>query len=97
MDFHLKINESNLNLNLGLDLSELLSFFLQIQFESGQSNPLGQVVLPPSLLSSASLRDANHSSLSRISFMFFSSTNLFQVSPSCIGAQPCGPGRGGAE
>nr|XP_020481394.2 adhesion G-protein coupled receptor G6-like [Labrus bergylta] len=50
----------------------------QIDFESERVNPLAQVVLPASLLSSVSLSDVNRSSLSRINFMFFSSTNLFQ-------------------
>ncbi|XP_065820165.1 LOW QUALITY PROTEIN: adhesion G-protein coupled receptor G6 [Labrus bergylta] len=49
-----------------------------IDFESERVNPLAQVVLPASLLSSVSLSDVNRSSLSRINFMFFSSTNLFQ-------------------
>lgn len=44
-------------------------------------NPLGQVTLPASLLAGVALRDAELSSLSRINFMFFSSTNLFQVGP----------------
>lgn len=59
-------------------LSEPLFVSLQIQFESDQVNPLAQVTLPASLLSSA-LSGSEHSSLSRINFMFFSSTNLFQV------------------
>uniref|UniRef100_A0A8C2XN93 Adhesion G-protein coupled receptor G6 n=1 Tax=Cyclopterus lumpus TaxID=8103 RepID=A0A8C2XN93_CYCLU len=50
----------------------------QIDFQAERSNPLAQVVLPASLLSSASLSEEDRSSLSRISFMFFSSTNLFQ-------------------
>uniref|UniRef100_UPI0037E8AD3C adhesion G-protein coupled receptor G6 isoform X2 n=1 Tax=Semicossyphus pulcher TaxID=241346 RepID=UPI0037E8AD3C len=50
----------------------------QIDFESERVNPLAQVVLPASLLSSVSLSDVDTSSLSRINFMFFSSTNLFQ-------------------
>ncbi|XP_074472755.1 adhesion G-protein coupled receptor G6 isoform X21 [Sebastes fasciatus] len=50
----------------------------QIDFESERSNPLAQVTLPASLLSSVSLSEADRSSLSRINFMFFSSTNLFQ-------------------
>ncbi|XP_044024048.1 adhesion G-protein coupled receptor G6 isoform X17 [Siniperca chuatsi] len=50
----------------------------QIDFESERLNPLAQVTLPASLLSNVSLSDADRSSLSRINFMFFSSTNLFQ-------------------
>ncbi|KAM6992808.1 adhesion G-protein coupled receptor G6 isoform 2-T2 [Tautogolabrus adspersus] len=50
----------------------------QIDFESERVNPLAQVVLPASLLSSVSLSDVDRLSLSRINFMFFSSTNLFQ-------------------
>ncbi|XP_041660506.1 adhesion G-protein coupled receptor G6 isoform X1 [Cheilinus undulatus] len=50
----------------------------QIDFESERVNPLAQVILPASLLSSVSLSDEDRSSLSRINFMFFSSTNLFQ-------------------
>lgn len=44
-------------------------------------NPLAQVTLPASLLSAFTLTDAELSSMSRINFMFFSSTNLFQVGP----------------
>ncbi|XP_062415675.1 adhesion G-protein coupled receptor G6 isoform X2 [Pungitius pungitius] len=50
----------------------------QIDFQSGRSNPLAQVSLPASLLSNAVLTEEERSSLSRINFMFFSSTNLFQ-------------------
>ncbi|KAM7395854.1 hypothetical protein PAMA_007233 [Pampus argenteus] len=50
----------------------------QIDFESEIANPLAQITLPVSLLSSASLSEADRSSLSRINFMFFSNTNLFQ-------------------
>lgn len=63
---------------IDLGLSESLFVSLQIQFESDQVNALAQVTLPASLLSSA-LSGTEYSSLSRISFMFFSSTNLFQV------------------
>lgn len=66
--------------NPNLDPSDLQCRFLQIQFESDQTSPLGQVTLPASLLAGVSLSDAEQSSLSRINFMFFSSTNLFQVS-----------------
>ncbi|XP_039981013.1 adhesion G-protein coupled receptor G6 isoform X8 [Xiphias gladius] len=48
----------------------------QIDFESDRVNPLAQVTLPASLLSS--VNETDRSSLSRINFMFFSSTNLFQ-------------------
>lgn len=44
-------------------------------------NPLAQVTLPASLLSGVALTEAELSSTSRINFMFFSSTNLFQVGP----------------
>lgn len=50
----------------------------QIDFASSRANPLAQVILPASLLSNVSLTEAERSSLSRINFMFFSSTNLFQ-------------------
>ncbi|XP_011610082.2 adhesion G-protein coupled receptor G6 isoform X10 [Takifugu rubripes] len=50
----------------------------QIHFESDQMNPLAQVTLPASLLSAFTLTEAELSSMSRINFMFFSSTNLFQ-------------------
>lgn len=66
--------------NPNLDTSDLRCRFLQIQFESDQTSPLGQVTLPASLLAGVSLSDVEQSSLSRINFMFFSSTNLFQVS-----------------
>ncbi|KAK5852527.1 hypothetical protein PBY51_006381 [Eleginops maclovinus] len=48
----------------------------QIDFESERSHPLAQVLLPPSLLSGVSLSEMEH--LSRINFLFFSSTTLFQ-------------------
>uniref|UniRef100_A0A672GKV6 Adhesion G-protein coupled receptor G6 n=1 Tax=Salarias fasciatus TaxID=181472 RepID=A0A672GKV6_SALFA len=50
----------------------------QVDFESQQLNSLAQVVLPASLLSSESLSEADRATLSRINFMFFSSTSLFQ-------------------
>ncbi|KAM9354916.1 adhesion G-protein coupled receptor G6 [Pholidichthys leucotaenia] len=50
----------------------------QIDFEAEQMNPLAQVSLPASLLSGVSLSEAERLSLSRISFMFFNSTSLFQ-------------------
>ncbi|XP_069579301.1 adhesion G-protein coupled receptor G6 isoform X1 [Brachyistius frenatus] len=50
----------------------------QVDFESDRVNPLAQVTLPASLLSTVSLSEDDLSSLSRINFMFFSSTNLFQ-------------------
>lgn len=50
----------------------------QIDFTSNRANPLAQVILPASLLTNVSLTDAERSSLSRINFMFFSRTNLFQ-------------------
>ncbi|XP_062293272.1 adhesion G-protein coupled receptor G6 [Scomber scombrus] len=50
----------------------------QIHFESERVNPLAQVTLPASLLSRASLNTADKSTMSRINFMFFNNTNLFQ-------------------
>ncbi|XP_072296710.1 adhesion G-protein coupled receptor G6 isoform X2 [Eucyclogobius newberryi] len=50
----------------------------QIDFVSKRVNPLAQVILPASLLTNVSLTEAERASLSRINFMFFSSTNLFQ-------------------
>ncbi|XP_047429456.1 adhesion G-protein coupled receptor G6 isoform X10 [Mugil cephalus] len=50
----------------------------QIDFESERVNPLAQVLLPASLLSGDSLSEDDRLSLSRINFMFFSKTNLFQ-------------------
>lgn len=44
-------------------------------------DPLAQVTLPASLLSGVAQTEAELSSMSRINFMFFSVTNLFQVSP----------------
>lgn len=61
--------------------SEPLSLSPQIHFESDRMNPLAQVTLPASLLSAVPLSDADLFSRSRINFMFFSSTNLFQVGP----------------
>lgn len=51
---------------------------LQVQFQSEQADVLGQVTLPASLLAAAAAEGS--SPPSRINFMFFSSTNLFQVS-----------------
>lgn len=61
-------------------LDIFLSSFVsaQIGFEL-TANPLAQVTLPGSLLSGVSLSEGDRASLSRINFMFFSSTNLFQV------------------
>ncbi|XP_047184548.1 adhesion G-protein coupled receptor G6 isoform X1 [Scophthalmus maximus] len=50
----------------------------QVVFESERLNPLAQVSLPASLLSSVSLTDSDRASLTRINFMFFKRTNLFQ-------------------
>uniref|UniRef100_A0A8C5DSK7 Adhesion G-protein coupled receptor G6 n=1 Tax=Gouania willdenowi TaxID=441366 RepID=A0A8C5DSK7_GOUWI len=50
----------------------------QVDFESQQASALAEVHLPSSLLTSDSLSGADRSTLSRINFMFFSSTNLFQ-------------------
>ncbi|KAM3603119.1 uncharacterized protein V6R79_016738 [Siganus canaliculatus] len=50
----------------------------QVDLEAVQTNPLAQVTLPSSLLSGVSLSEAERSALSRITFMFFSSINLFQ-------------------
>lgn len=50
----------------------------QVDFVSKRANPLAQVTLPASLLSNVSLTEAERSSISRINFMFFSTTNLFQ-------------------
>ncbi|XP_078131571.1 adhesion G-protein coupled receptor G6 [Sander vitreus] len=50
----------------------------QVDFDSKRENPLSQVTLPASLLSGVSLSEADRSSLSRINFIFFNNTNLFQ-------------------
>ncbi|XP_018598053.1 adhesion G-protein coupled receptor G6 isoform X3 [Scleropages formosus] len=49
---------------------------LQINFESQQDNPLAAVTLPATLLSNVSQAEAEL--ISRINFMFFRKTNLFQ-------------------
>ncbi|KAM6964893.1 adhesion G-protein coupled receptor G6 [Aplochiton taeniatus] len=51
----------------------------QIGFESDQVNPLAQVTLPPTLLSNLTMTTAERDSLSRINFLFFSKTALFQT------------------
>ncbi|XP_034018057.1 adhesion G-protein coupled receptor G6 [Thalassophryne amazonica] len=51
---------------------------LQVDFTLGTTDSLAQVMLPESLLFNATLTEAERSSLSRINFMFFSKTNLFQ-------------------
>ncbi|XP_036942729.1 adhesion G-protein coupled receptor G6 isoform X2 [Acanthopagrus latus] len=50
----------------------------QIDFGSDQVNPQAQVTLPASLLSNVPLSEADRSTLSRINFIFFNNTNLFQ-------------------
>ncbi|KAL7388596.1 hypothetical protein ABVT39_017242 [Epinephelus coioides] len=80
---HLAVGISALNTTLfnGTSFSAFIdpnSTDPQVDFKAESINPLAQVTLPSSLLSSASLSDADRSSLSRISFMFFSSTSLFQ-------------------
>ncbi|XP_078029832.1 adhesion G-protein coupled receptor G6 isoform X4 [Epinephelus lanceolatus] len=80
---HLAVGISALNTTLfnGTSFSAFIdpnSTDPQVDFEAESINPLAQVTLPSSLLSSASLSDADRSSLSRINFMFFSSTSLFQ-------------------
>ncbi|KAM4632862.1 adhesion G-protein coupled receptor G6 [Polymixia lowei] len=50
----------------------------QIDFESERVNPLAQVTLPATLLSKLSLNEADRATVSRINFMFFSKTTLFQ-------------------
>ncbi|XP_056284850.1 adhesion G-protein coupled receptor G6 [Pseudoliparis swirei] len=50
----------------------------QVDFQTQRPDPLAQVVLPASLLSGSSLSEEDLSSLSRINFLFFSSTNFFQ-------------------
>ncbi|KAL0967443.1 hypothetical protein UPYG_G00252310 [Umbra pygmaea] len=49
---------------------------LQVDFKADQLNPLGQVTLPATLLNN--LTEAEAAALSRINFMFFSKTGLFQ-------------------
>ncbi|XP_077949923.1 adhesion G-protein coupled receptor G6 isoform X3 [Gasterosteus aculeatus] len=80
---HLAVGISTLNASVfnGTSFSAFVapnSTYPQIDFQSGRSNPLAQVSLPASLLSGTSLTEEERSSLSRINFMFFSSTNLFQ-------------------
>uniref|UniRef100_A0A667Y1Z5 Adhesion G-protein coupled receptor G6 n=1 Tax=Myripristis murdjan TaxID=586833 RepID=A0A667Y1Z5_9TELE len=49
-----------------------------IDFKSERDNHLAQVTLPATLLSNLTLTEADRSTVSRINFMFFSKTNLFQ-------------------
>ncbi|XP_041721961.1 adhesion G-protein coupled receptor G6-like [Coregonus clupeaformis] len=51
---------------------------LQIAFTSDQLNPLAQVTLPATLLKNLTLTDAEIAAVSRINFMFFRKTGLFQ-------------------
>uniref|UniRef100_A0A667Y8D9 Adhesion G-protein coupled receptor G6 n=1 Tax=Myripristis murdjan TaxID=586833 RepID=A0A667Y8D9_9TELE len=51
---------------------------LEIDFKSERDNHLAQVTLPATLLSNLTLTEADRSTVSRINFMFFSKTNLFQ-------------------
>ncbi|XP_054604208.2 adhesion G-protein coupled receptor G6 isoform X7 [Nothobranchius furzeri] len=73
----LALNTSNFN---GTSFSAFLppnSSAPQIGFEL-TANALAQVTLPPSLLSGVVMSEIERSSLSRINFRFFSSTNLFE-------------------
>uniref|UniRef100_A0A8C9WPT8 Adhesion G-protein coupled receptor G6 n=1 Tax=Scleropages formosus TaxID=113540 RepID=A0A8C9WPT8_SCLFO len=60
---------------------------LQINFESQQDNPLAAVTLPATLLSNVSQAEAEL--ISRINFMFFRKTNLFQVQKYIYGFREC--------
>nr|XP_046147572.1 adhesion G-protein coupled receptor G6 isoform X15 [Oncorhynchus gorbuscha] len=51
---------------------------LQIAFKSDQLNPLAQVTLPATLLNNLTLTNAEIAAVSRINFMFFRKTGLFQ-------------------
>ncbi|XP_034006809.1 adhesion G-protein coupled receptor G6 isoform X4 [Trematomus bernacchii] len=78
---HLAVGISTLNTSAfnGTSFSAFMapnSTHPQIDFESERTHPLAQVLLPPSLLSGVSPSEAEH--LSRINFLFFSSTTLFQ-------------------
>uniref|UniRef100_A0AAV2K8F2 Adhesion G-protein coupled receptor G6 n=1 Tax=Knipowitschia caucasica TaxID=637954 RepID=A0AAV2K8F2_KNICA len=80
---HLALGVSTLNTTMfkGTSFSAFMgpnSSQPQIDFVSKRANPLAQVILPASLLHNVSLTKAERASLSRINFMFFSSTNLFQ-------------------
>ncbi|XP_069371009.1 adhesion G-protein coupled receptor G6 isoform X3 [Paralichthys olivaceus] len=80
---HLALGISNLNATVfnGTSFSAFIppnATDPQIVFESERLHPLAQVTLPSSLLSSVSLSESERSSLSRINFMFFKKTSLFQ-------------------
>ncbi|XP_055005317.1 adhesion G-protein coupled receptor G6 isoform X6 [Boleophthalmus pectinirostris] len=80
---HLAVGVSSLNTAMfkGTNFSAFIgpnSSQPQIDFASKRANPLAQVTLPASLLANISLTETERASLSRINFMFFSSTNLFQ-------------------
>ncbi|XP_034999562.2 adhesion G-protein coupled receptor G6 isoform X1 [Hippoglossus stenolepis] len=80
---HLALGISNLNASVfnGTSFSAFIppnATDPQVAFESERLHPLAQVTLPSSLLSSVSLSDSDRASLSRINFMFFKKTNLFQ-------------------
>ncbi|XP_055728702.1 adhesion G-protein coupled receptor G6-like isoform X4 [Salvelinus fontinalis] len=51
---------------------------LQVAFKSDQLNPLAQVTLPATLLNNLTLTNAEIAAVSRINFMFFRKTGLFQ-------------------
>ncbi|XP_020352135.1 adhesion G-protein coupled receptor G6 isoform X9 [Oncorhynchus kisutch] len=51
---------------------------LQIAFKSDQLNPLAQVTLPATLLNNQTLTNEEIAAVSRINFMFFRKTGLFQ-------------------
>ncbi|CAB1440499.1 unnamed protein product [Pleuronectes platessa] len=80
---HLALGISNLNVSTfnGTSFSAFIppnATDPQVVFESERLHPLAQVTLPSSLLSSVSLSESDRASLSRINFMFFKKTNLFQ-------------------
>uniref|UniRef100_A0A8C7R616 Adhesion G-protein coupled receptor G6 n=1 Tax=Oncorhynchus mykiss TaxID=8022 RepID=A0A8C7R616_ONCMY len=72
------LNYSNFN---GTSFSAFIhpnSTDLQIAFKSGQLNPLAQVTLPATLLNNLTRTNAEIAAVSRINFMFFRKTGLFQ-------------------
>lgn len=68
--------------SLRIHLLNILTFSPQIDFESEAQNALAVVTLPPTLLHN--LSNSLMERVSRINFLFFTKTGLFQVSMNTI-------------
>ncbi|XP_006834768.1 PREDICTED: G-protein coupled receptor 126 [Chrysochloris asiatica] len=62
--------------NFSIGLPSNNESYFQMEFESGQLNPLASVILPPNLLENLNKEDA--ALVKRVQFTFFNKTGLFQ-------------------